>query len=140
MVAALLASQAAQAVENGVTDVQMQTWRSATFGMFVHWGAYAYLAGAWEGESVSGYSEHIMRSMEIPLDEYREQVVAKFQPPKLPFDFAGFQLHFHLDPSNRRLLRDIDPFEVKVGIGSGQTARLNATYGDLLHKLLVVGV
>jgi alpha-L-fucosidase len=80
MVAALLASQAAQAVENGVTDVQMQTWRSATFGMFVHWGAYAYLAGAWEGEAVNGYSEHIMRSMEIPLAEYKKEVIAKFNP------------------------------------------------------------
>jgi alpha-L-fucosidase len=58
----------------------MQNWRAATFGMFVHWGAYAYLAGSWNGERVNGYSEHIMRSMEIPLDEYKEKVVANFNP------------------------------------------------------------
>lgn len=78
--AALQLSQTARAVENGVTDAQMRNWRSATFGMFVHWGAYAYLAGAWDGERVNGYSEHIMRSMEIPLAEYRKKVVANFNP------------------------------------------------------------
>ena len=76
----LAASQGASAMENGVTDEQMQNWRNATFGMFVHWGAYAYLAGTWEGERVYGYSEHILRSMEIPLAEYKEKVVSKFNP------------------------------------------------------------
>lgn len=80
VVAALLSNQAVRALENGVTDEQMQNWRSATFGMFVHWGAYAYLAGAWDGNPVKGYSEHIMRSMQIPLAEYKQKVVANFNP------------------------------------------------------------
>ena len=73
-------SQGIQAKETGVTEQQMQDWRAATFGMFVHWGVYSDLAGAWKGERVYGYSEHIMRSMEIPLAEYREEVVKTFNP------------------------------------------------------------
>lgn len=80
IVVALSSGQTVRAVEDGVTEEQMKNWRSATFGMFVHWGVYAYLAGSWEGESVHGYSEHIMRSMEIPLADYKKNVVAKFNP------------------------------------------------------------
>jgi alpha-L-fucosidase len=69
-----------QAEEKGVSEEQMRHWRAATFGMFIHWGAYSYLGGAWEGERVYGYSEHIMRSMEIPLAEYKEKVVSRFDP------------------------------------------------------------
>jgi len=84
MVLILVNSQGIHAAEKGVTAEQMQNWREAGFGMFVHWGAYSYLAGAWEGEPVDGYAEHILRKQEIPLAEYREKVVAKFNP--LDFD------------------------------------------------------
>jgi len=80
LMALLSGLQIVHAGEKGVTAEQMHTWRAATFGMFVHWGAYAYLAGAWEGEPVEGYSEHIMRKKEIPLAVYKEKVVANFNP------------------------------------------------------------
>jgi alpha-L-fucosidase len=86
MVATLVASSVVHGVENGVTDEQMQHWRRAAFGMFVHWGAYAYLAGTWNGQPVNGYSEHIMRSMEIPLAEYKNKVVANFNPQEFDAD------------------------------------------------------
>jgi hypothetical protein len=79
-------SMTSYADSEGVTAGQMQDWREATFGMFVHWGAYSYLGGAWEGEPVSGYAEHILRSKEIPLAEYREKVVANFNPKDFDAD------------------------------------------------------
>ena len=82
----LINSQGLQAGENGVTAEQMQNWRKAGFGMFIHWGAYSYLAGAWEGEPVDGYAEHILRKQEIPLAEYKEEVVAKFNPQDFDAD------------------------------------------------------
>ena len=52
----------------------------AHFGGFVHWGVYSSLAGEWKGIGNLGYGEHIMRSRKIPLAEYKEKVVAQFNP------------------------------------------------------------
>ncbi len=52
----------------------------AHFGCFVHWGVYSTLAGEWKGVGSLGYGEHIMRSRTIPLAEYKEKVVATFNP------------------------------------------------------------
>jgi alpha-L-fucosidase len=82
----LTAGPGIQADEKGVSVEEMQNWRDATFGMFVHWGVYSYLGGAWQGERVYGYSEHIMRSMKIPLAEYKENVVARFNPQQFDAD------------------------------------------------------
>jgi hypothetical protein len=78
--------QLAQSGGQGVTARQMQDWREAGFGMFVHWGAYSYLAGAWQGKPVEGYAEHILRKEEIPLAVYRQEVVAKFNPQQFDAD------------------------------------------------------
>ena len=59
---------------------KMQIWRNATFGMFIHWGAYSLLGGVWKGQAVPGYAEHIFRSRRIPLEEYKEEVIRKFNP------------------------------------------------------------
>lgn len=63
-------------------DDKMKWWDEAKFGMFIHWGVYSELGGVWEGEPVSGYAEHILRIKEIPLQRYREEVVANFNPVK----------------------------------------------------------
>lgn len=55
---------------------------NARFGCFVHWGVYSALAGEWKGVGSLGYGEHIMRSRKIPLAEYKEKVVATFDPAK----------------------------------------------------------
>jgi len=79
-------SQGVHANEKGVTAEQMQNWRDATFGMFIHWGAYSYLAGAWQGEPVDGYAEHILRKEKIPLAQYKAEVVGKFNPQDFDAD------------------------------------------------------
>jgi len=33
---------------------RMSWWREARFGMFIHWGAYAQLAGVWEEKKIDG--------------------------------------------------------------------------------------
>ncbi|MEI7423890.1 MAG: alpha-L-fucosidase [Prolixibacteraceae bacterium] len=53
----------------------------AKFGCFIHWGVYSQLGGAWGSSGTSGYGEHIMRVVKIPLKEYREKVVNVFDAP-----------------------------------------------------------
>lgn len=45
-------------------------WRSAKFGMFIHWGVYSLPGGEWKGKKVSGYAEHLMRKEKITRKEY----------------------------------------------------------------------
>lgn len=49
-------------------DDRMAWWREARFGMFVHWGLYAILAGEWGGKT--NYGEWIRSNAKIPLGEY----------------------------------------------------------------------
>ncbi len=63
-------------------EQRLEWWREARFGMFVHWGAYAYLGGTWQGQPVKGYAEHIQRICKIPIPVYREQVAGKFNPTR----------------------------------------------------------
>jgi alpha-L-fucosidase len=60
-------------------DARMQWWRDATFGMFIHWGAYAVPAGEYKGAEVKGVGEWIMHSANIPIPEY-ERFVGQFNP------------------------------------------------------------
>lgn len=60
-------------------DARMQWWRDATFGMFIHWGAYAVPAGVYQGKEVKGIGEWIMNSAKIPIPEY-EKFVQQFNP------------------------------------------------------------
>lgn len=55
-------------------------WSEARFGMFIHWGVYADLAGEWRGEEVDGYSEHIKRICKINRADYIDEVVEPFNP------------------------------------------------------------
>ena len=52
-------------------------WREARLGMFIHWGLYAIPAGEWNGEIK--YAEWIRDRAEIPIDRY-DQFVAQFNP------------------------------------------------------------
>jgi alpha-L-fucosidase len=67
-------------------DQRMQWWRKARFGMFIHWGVYSELGGAWQGKNVDGYAEHIMRKDRIPISVYKSEVVGKFDPVKFNAD------------------------------------------------------
>lgn len=60
-------------------DSRMEWWRDATFGMFIHWGAYAVPAGIYEGKEVKGIGEWIMHNAKIPIPIY-EGYVKQFNP------------------------------------------------------------
>jgi alpha-L-fucosidase len=61
-------------------------WRQARFGMFIHWGVYSTLGGTWDGQPLQGYSEHIMRRLKIPREQYKTDVAGQFNP--VNFDAA----------------------------------------------------
>ena len=63
-------------------DERLEWWREARFGCFIHWGVYSGPAGEWEGKDAGGYAEHLMRHERIPLAEYKQKVVAPFNPVK----------------------------------------------------------
>jgi alpha-L-fucosidase len=62
-------------------DQRMEWWRDATFGMFIHWGAYAVPAGIYKGKPVDGLGEWIMENAKIPIPEY-EEFARQFNPAK----------------------------------------------------------
>jgi alpha-L-fucosidase len=68
-------------------DPRLDWWREARFGMFIHWGLYAILAGRWKGEAIPGIGEWIMERARIPVREY-EPLAKQFNPTK--FDAAAW--------------------------------------------------
>ena len=61
----------------------LEQWQYERFGMFIHWGVYSEMAGVWKGETCHGYySEHLMRHFQIPVEVYKKEVAAKFNPVK----------------------------------------------------------
>lgn len=71
----------AQTESKADRDKRMAWWRDATFGMFIHWGAYAVPAGQYQGKEVKGLGEWIMEDAKIPIAEY-EQFAKQFNPQK----------------------------------------------------------
>ena len=66
-------------------DAKMSWWREARFGMFIHWGPYAILGGAYNGREqrhgpadLDG-AEWVMNHMKIPVAEY-QKIAATFNP------------------------------------------------------------
>src|SRR5262245_49509142 len=74
--AVLLASLASA---QRATDAQMQWWREARFGMFIHWVLYAIPAGEWNGQT--NHAEWIRTTAKIPLEKY-EELQRQFNPVK----------------------------------------------------------
>ena len=66
-------------------DQRMQWWRDAKFGMFIHWGPYAVLAGEYNGKKTQGLAEWIMNNDRIPIEEY-ESYVKQFKPTEYDAD------------------------------------------------------
>src|SRR5471030_2417943 len=67
-------------------DERMQWWREARFGMFIHWGVYAQLAGVYNGhEQLKGGAEWMINNFKIPVAQ--SQAMAKpFNPVKFDAD------------------------------------------------------
>jgi alpha-L-fucosidase len=66
-------------------DKRMEWWRNDRFGMFIHWGVYAELAGVYDGKEIPGIGEWIMRRGQIPITVY-EEVARQFNPTKFDAD------------------------------------------------------
>ena len=57
----------------------IQWFKDAKFGLFIHWGLYSQLAGKWNNKRYYGSGEWIMFQAGIPVKEY-EQVAKTFNP------------------------------------------------------------
>ncbi|HWA26578.1 MAG TPA: alpha-L-fucosidase [Lacunisphaera sp.] len=67
-------------------DARVAWHREARFGCFVHWGVYSGPAGEWQGRKGGTYSEHLMRSLEIPRATYLAEIVRPFNPTAFDAD------------------------------------------------------
>lgn len=67
-------------------DLRVAWHREARFGCFVHWGVYSGPAGVWRGRVGGTYSEHLMRTLEIPRAVYLEEIVRPFNPTAFDAD------------------------------------------------------
>ena len=63
-------------------EARLNKWfRNDKFGVFIHFGAYSQLAGQYKGKpDPHRYAEWAMMNHQIPLKEYREEVVSQFNP------------------------------------------------------------
>jgi len=66
-------------------EENLEWWKDARFGMFIHWGLYALPAGEWKGEKIPGISEWIMLRGRISVAEY-EALAKDFNPVKYNAD------------------------------------------------------
>lgn len=64
---------------------RMQWFREARYGLFIHWGLYAMLAGEYEGRKTDNIAEWIMNDLDIPVAEY-EKLAAQFNPTEFDAD------------------------------------------------------
>jgi len=64
----------------------VQAWQARKFGLFIHFGLYSMLGGAWDGKRITqGYSEQIQSFAPVPIDEY-EALAKRFDPEKFDPD------------------------------------------------------
>lgn len=67
-------------------DTKQQWFKEAKFGLFIHFGLYALLAGEYKGKKTENIAEWIMNDLDIAPEEY-EKLADQFNPvnfdPKL---------------------------------------------------------
>lgn len=64
--------RAIQDIESAEQKSERMRWfREARFGMFIHWGLYAMLAGSWNGKEIPDIGEWIMNTASIPVSRYK---------------------------------------------------------------------
>lgn len=63
------------------SESDMEWFREAKFGLFIHWGPYSMLEGEWNGKQVDvgKNAEWVMKFLKIPVKDYRE--IAKGMNP-----------------------------------------------------------
>lgn len=60
-------------------DTKQQWFKDAKYGLFIHWGLYALLAGEYKGVKTDRIAEWIMNYLDIPAEEY-EKLAEMFDP------------------------------------------------------------
>lgn len=63
----------------GKENPNLQWFKEAKFGLFIHWGLYSKLAGEYKGKRYYGSGEWIMNQGKIPVAEYAK-VAETFNP------------------------------------------------------------
>lgn len=64
---------------SGRQHPNIQWFKEAKFGMFIHWGLYSKLGGVWHGKRYYGSGEWIMNQAKIPATAYAAEA-AGFNP------------------------------------------------------------
>jgi alpha-L-fucosidase len=72
------------AQQSTASHPNMEWWKDAKFGLFVHWGLYSVTAGDWKGKPSKG-NEHFMLYERIPVKEYAK-IADDFNPVKFDAD------------------------------------------------------
>jgi len=68
--------------ETAMKRSAVQQWLDLQFGLFIHFGLYSILAGAWKGKPITrGYSEQILSHGYLPQTDY-EALINQFSLPK----------------------------------------------------------
>ena len=60
-------------------DTKQQWFKEAKFGLFIHFGLYALLAGEYNGQKTENIAEWIMNDLDIPREDY-EKLASRFNP------------------------------------------------------------
>ena len=81
----VVAQQASAQETPAQHNARMHWWRQSRFGMFIHWGLYAQLAGVYDGKPVGGYGEWIMHTAKIPVAAYAANA-KQFDPTQFNAD------------------------------------------------------
>lgn len=69
---------------------RMANWNNQRFGLFIHWGPYSELGGTYDGKTISGNTEWIMRAAKISRQDYRK-AAASFDPKEYkPAELVDF--------------------------------------------------
>jgi len=74
-----------QTQEQAQTAAAIAKWQAMRFGLFIHFGAYADLAGVWQGKEIEKLGEQIQRHADISQEDY-QAVVKKFNPSNFDAD------------------------------------------------------
>lgn len=69
-------------------DTKQQWFKDSKYGLFIHWGLYALLAGEYKGQKTDRIAEWIMNYLNIPVEEY-EQLAKEFNPVKFDADMIA---------------------------------------------------
>jgi alpha-L-fucosidase len=64
----------------------IEWWRRARLGMFVHWGLYSEAGGVWKGKFLPGWSEWMLNRLRISPDVYHATLTPRFDPSEFDAD------------------------------------------------------